>query len=218
MRKVLFTVYFTGLILIAITACTDGDADDLDFMENADETDVETLLAANEKLLEQLEKEKVEADLLKERIQELEEENAVFKDDLLTYKQQMIELEDGYEQELSLRNQLDDMAKNIFMAMDEKNHEFLQNSVADNVIVVPSSEVLETYAPDDQLDTFHYLQLNDVKYIRQVDFFYDKGENRFVTEYFIYSVGDKNPGYNGEVELIFTYEDSWKLSSIKYKY
>jgi hypothetical protein len=211
--KVLLIISF----LLIISACTNNDNESSNNQESFQETeDMETLIATNKKLVEQLEKELDEKDQFNKRIKDLEEENKQLKDDVLTYKQQAIESDEEHQQELELRNELDQSARELFQYMHERNHTELERLTASNIYVQEENDVLEVTDEEDNIRTFHYMQLNNMAYIRQRSFSLDMSQETFVTEYEFYTHADDTFLFEGAIELVYTDEEGWKLSSIRY--
>ncbi|MGJ9382574.1 hypothetical protein [Salipaludibacillus sp. CF4.18] len=207
------------LLLIGVlffAACSENEEpEDLPVNEEA-VNDLDTLIATNEQLVGQLEKELKEREQLQERVQELEDENVSLKDDVLTYKQLTIELEENYEKERVLRRQLDEKSREFFQFMHERNHSELENMVADNITVNSESETLELLEDNSISQTFHYLSLEPVIYIRQRTFSYNDDQSEFTTEYEFYTESEESFQFDGGIEIIFKEAEEWKVSSIRY--
>ncbi len=211
MKRILFSTIITCFLLIA---CSDENA--VEEVNNLEETnDVETLILTNEKLVEQLEKELNEKNELKEEIESLKDENINLKDDILTYKQQTIELEERHQTELSLRDDLDLLARQFFQSMHELEHEQLEESVSVDISILSEDEILKIMDPDGIERNFHYLQLGSVIYIRQKSFSFDHDEQVFTSRYDFYSESEDKMIPDGGVELVFVDEGDWKVSSIR---
>jgi len=210
------TLFSTIIVCFLLIACSDKNSvEQVDTLNETD--DAETLISTNEKLVEQLEKELNEKNELLEKIESLEEENIHLKDDILTYKQKTIELEERYQTELSLRDDLDLKARQFFQYMHELEHEQLEEVVSSNISVESEDEMLKIIGPDGIEQNFHYLQLESTRYIRQKSFSFDHDEQIFSSRYDFYSAtSDEKMNLDGGVELIFDYEDDWKVSSIRY--
>ena len=220
MKKVFYTVFITGLLLSS--GCTDDDVP-TDADQNIDVTidqteDLDTLISTNERLVQEVSNERKENDNLKERISDLENENTLLKDDLLTYKQQLIELENFRVQEINLRNDIDAISKNIFQAMHLENYSLLEDMTAENITVSEVNNTLEINGEEEDIHTFHFLQLNTVNYVRQTSFEHNNEENEILSVYTFYSAGGKDVHVDREVVLNFIKEDKWKLKSIRYNH
>ncbi|MCD8508500.1 MAG: hypothetical protein LRY73_00355 [Bacillus sp. (in: Bacteria)] len=215
MRRVLFTVVVAGLMLI--TACTNGDVD----IEGAlieDTEDLQTLIETNEFLVQQLANIRGENDELKEALNNLQEETDMLKDNILSYRQEVHEIESLWREETALRNELDELAKEIFQAMSLKNHRGLEKLVDEETITVNGeAETLEVSHGDgsNMTYTFHFISLESVNYARQVEFNYNPNDKTFTSRYAFYTDADKDYSHEGEVILVFTYDRQWKLSSIR---
>ncbi|MDQ0256554.1 cell division protein FtsB [Evansella vedderi] len=215
MKKVLFAVVYTGLMLLV--ACNNGDVvSEAELLEDTD--DLHTLIETNEFLVQQLAKVREENEQLKNDLNSLQEENDLLIDDILTVKQQINELEDLQEEKMVIRNELDIMAKEIFQAMNVKNHTKLNQLVASNVTVNSVAATLEIgeSETDDMTYTFHYINLDSINYIRQADFHYNREQEIFTAKYELTSTGSKDSYFEGEVILTFSRNSNWKLSSIRY--
>lgn len=212
MMKTLFSIMIACFLLIA---CSDGNS--VEEIDNLEETeDVETLISTNEKLVEQLERKLEEKNQLQDRIKSLEDENSKLKDDILTYKQETIEIEKRHKIELSLRDELDVKARKFFQSMHEEKHDQLEQAVSSNISVVSKENILNITDPDGIIRNFHYLQLDTVLYLRQSSFSFDHDEQIFTARYELYSDSDNSMIFDSEVELVFVDEDEWKVSSIRY--
>ncbi|MDG5786804.1 hypothetical protein QA612_04815 [Evansella sp. AB-P1] len=219
MKKVLFTVLTTGLILL--TACTNGDASSEG--ENIDENvineetdDLQTLIETNEYLVQEQTRLREENDEYKVQIADLEAENATLKNDILTFKQQINAVEDFRKEELALRRELDELAMDIFKAMDERNHIFLERSVHSNIVINEESDALEISDTENMSYTFQYITLSPYNYIRQVDFEYDKDEKVFTSRYSFHTTDQKDIQNQGDIIMTFALDSRWKLRSIIY--
>ncbi|MFA9555899.1 hypothetical protein ACERII_01130 [Evansella sp. AB-rgal1] len=213
MKKVLFTGIFTGLILL--NACTTNNGDiEVNSIEDTD--DLQKLIETNEYLVQKQSELQEENEALKDRISSLEEENGNLKDDILTYRQQIHQLDNDLREELQIRNYLDELAKDILQAMHERDHSELHKLVHSNVQVNSLDERLEISDSDNHIYTFHYISLDSVNYVRQVDFEYNKENNMFQSRYTLYSSGGKDMRSDGDILLTFTFDNEWKLYSIMY--
>lgn len=202
--------------ILFFSACSDNEELNEQPMNEEAINDLETLITTNEQLVGQLENELKEREQLQEKIQEIQDENVTLKDDVLTYKQHAIELEEKHEEELVLRSQLDEKSREFFQFMHEKNHSELENIVAENITINSESETLEVINEDDISRTFHYLQLEKVIYIRQRSFSYDEEQNKFITEYEFYTESEESFQFDGGIEIVYTKDEEWKLYSIQY--
>ncbi|WP_280769348.1 hypothetical protein [Salipaludibacillus daqingensis] len=214
MNKTLFSTMIACFLLIS---CSDESS--VEQVNNLEDTDdVETLISTNEKLVEQLEKELAEKDQLQERIVSLENENKDLKDDILTYKQQAIELEEMHHFELSLRHDLDILARQFFQSMHEEQHEKVEEVISTDIEVDAEDDTLKITEQDGIERSFHYLQLDSVVYIRQKSFSYDHDDEIFISRYEFYSATEEDEKINleGGVEIIFINDVDWKVSSIRY--
>jgi|SRR5690554_1357906 len=201
-------------LTIFITGCSEEDNYvNSDKLEETD--DLQTLIETNEYLIKQLEKEQEEVDELKETIDQLKNENMDLKDNILTYKQQIYELEDQMIEERELRNELDEMAKTIFDAMNQKNHNLLETLIANNIQVSADKEILDI-VDDNGKYSFQYLSLSNVYYVRQSDYKYDHEEGSFITKYTLYAASVKGDLQEEEVYLTFKKDGDWKLARISY--
>ncbi|MBU9713843.1 hypothetical protein [Evansella tamaricis] len=212
MIKVLKGAIITSLFIL-ITACSDGAEDDLESIEDTD--DIETLISTNQRLVEQVESEREENRVLQERLEDLEAENMSLKDNILTYRQELIEKDNLRTEELTIRNEVDELAKEIFQAMHERNHLYLEELVADNIFVDSNSDRLEIYDDEGRLYyTLHYIPLNTVNYVRQKSFQYNQESETFVAEYVLYSADSKDFQLDAGVEMTFVFDGEWKLFSM----
>lgn len=203
------------LIVIAfIFGCTNKNEQwNTDALEDTD--DIETLVKTNEQLIQQIEEKKEEIETLEQTIEKLQTENMELKDDILTYKQQIYELEDRMEEERLLRNELDEKAMHLFEAMNEKNHQVIESIVGNNITVNRDLEQLEIDSEQTE-QTFPYLTLETVRYVRQANYEFDWEEERFVTEYIMYTGGVKEPFREEIVYLTFEKDLDWQVVSISY--
>ncbi|MBU9721867.1 MULTISPECIES: hypothetical protein [Bacillaceae] len=210
-RVLLITV--TAIIFLLLTGCINGDEGQLEPIE--DTGDIETLISTNQQLVQQIESYKDENTSLQEQVKELEEENRSLKDNILTYRQELIEKDNLREEELVTRDYLDELAKEIFQAMNDRDHYFLEGIVAENIQVNANAETLDMHDENGRLYyTFHYISLDSVNYIRQTSFNYDFDEEVFESEYSLTTGDSKDYTFDGGIKLTFIYEDEWRLSSI----
>lgn len=213
MKRTLFSIMIMCFILIA---CSDENS--VEQIGNLEKTeDVETLISTNEKLVEQLEKELKEKNQLQDRMKSFEDENSKLKDDILTYKQQTIEIEERHQTELSLRDDLDLKARQFFQLMHEEEDNQLEQAVSSNISIISEDDILNITDPDGIKRNFHYLSLDSVTYLRQSSFSFDHDEQLFTARYEFYSDSDESSVVAKGVEMVFVDEnDEWKVSSIRY--
>lgn len=215
MKRVLFTVTVTVIMLL--TACTNGDVDiEGELIEDTD--DIQTLIETNEFLVQQLANVREENDELKEALNDLQDENNMLKDNILSYRQDVNEIENLWKEETAIRNELDQMAMEIFQAMSYKNHLQLESLVdAETITVNGEAETLEVRheVGSNMTYTFHFISLEPIEYVRQVEFSYNPDEKTFTSKYAFYTDSDKDYSHEGEVILIFTNDGDWKLSTIR---
>ncbi|UCZ52053.1 hypothetical protein LGQ02_14505 [Bacillus shivajii] len=213
------TVHFpiALIFILMIAACSDENSSgDLEDYENLHDYDIDTLISTNEKLVNQLEHEREKNQQLIEQGKEIKEENAKLKDDILTYKQQVIQVENLRDTEQQLRNELDERSKDIFQAMHEADYMRLEEYVGKNIKVNNENEVLQVENDKGEVNTFHLLNLSQVNYVRQTQFEYDPEVDTFVLEYTFFTTGGKGMHYDFEVVLTYLKDGEWKLSSIMY--
>ncbi|UTR11198.1 hypothetical protein MM300_02370 [Evansella sp. LMS18] len=210
---------FIIVCLLIISACTSDETPaDTNTINASGNSDLDTLILTNERLVDEVSEERKENDRLSERIAELEEENRTLKDDLLTYKQKVIDQENYRIDEMKLKVTIDELAKDIFHAMHTDDHDLLNELTADNITPVSANSTLEIEEEDGRLQTFHYLKLNSVNYSRQSVFEYNQDDNKFVALYTFYSAEENDVHLITEVQLTFEEEESWKLASIQYNH
>ncbi|WP_096189479.1 hypothetical protein [Evansella halocellulosilytica] len=215
MKRVAFIILFFTLPLF--TACSDeNSSSDLEDYEDYTDSDIDTLISTNENLANQLEQEREQMKEMLDTIDELKEENAQLKDDILTYKQQVIEVDNLRDTERQLRNELDERSKEIFQAMHEVDHVSLEELVGDNITVFSDNETIEIENEEGIVNTFHYLKLDQVNYVRQTLFQYHEEDELFTLEYTFFTAGDKDVRFDFEVILTYKNDDGWKLNSIMY--
>lgn len=202
------------LLMIAFTIACNNDSGNINTDMLAETDDIQTLIETNEYLVQQLSKEQKEVEALNERIDKLESENLELKDNILTYKQQIYELEDRMTEERLLRNELDKKAKDIFEAMNEKNHHLIESIVANNIRLDHQKDLLEIDS-DHGLQSFSYITLKNIDYIRQANYEYDLEKGIFVSEY-ILSSGGKEATRDETIYLTFAKQEDWKLVQISY--
>ncbi|MCR6111454.1 hypothetical protein HXA35_13980 [Bacillus sp. A301a_S52] len=198
---------FIGCVFLILAACNDDDKGSTEKLEESE--DLSTLVSTNKKLTEQLEDER-------KKIEELEEENRRLKNDILTYKQQAIETEEQHEDELALRVEIEEKLLDIFEYMHEKKHDDLQTMLASNVTIDSDLEALNIMEDDSGIDrTMHYLQFDPVPYIAQRGFSL-VDDTHYTSDYAMYTLTDDGFQYDGGIEVVFSFEEEWKLSSIRY--
>ncbi|UTR15427.1 hypothetical protein MM221_02195 [Salipaludibacillus sp. LMS25] len=198
---------FIGCVVLILAACNDNEEGST--VEVDESEDLTTLVSTNKKLTEQLEDER-------KKIEELEEENKRLKNDILTYKQHAIETEEQHEDELALRVEIEEKLVDIFEYMHERNHDDLQTMLASNVSIDRDLEALHIVDDESGIDrTMHYLQFDPIPYIAQRSFSLE-GDDHYTSEYAMYTLTNDGFQYDGGIEVIFTFEEGWKLSSIRY--
>ncbi|WP_096435808.1 hypothetical protein [Alteribacter populi] len=217
MKKMLILLFTT----VVLVGCSDDDFSSEDYEEMEESEDIETLIATNERLVNQIEKYSEKNETLKEEADELKVENDQLKSDILTFKQRAHEVEEEKEFELVLRNQMDEKARQYFLSMHNRDHDQLTEMSAENIEANESREVL-LISEDDLESTFHYLNINELDFLQIADSEYDKENERYVALYSIYSLDDGDEQdqdvFDGMIELTFQQvEGEWKVTSIQYR-
>ncbi|SDN60777.1 hypothetical protein [Alkalicoccus daliensis] len=200
--------------LISLAACANNE-DGEEAAQQDEERELESLRESEAALAEQLEEERERTSELEERVEDLYEENMQLKDDLLTYKQDLIDRQAEHEQELAERQELDDTARQLFQAMHERDTDLLAELLAEEVQIDSDAELL-TFTRDEMERSFHFLQLERVNFVRQRSLEVNEGEA--VAEYEFYDADEEELYLDGAVEVSFEQieENDWSVVYVQF--
>ncbi|TMW71534.1 hypothetical protein [Alteribacter natronophilus] len=221
MKKLLIPVFLT----ITLIGCSENDQFAAEEYEPADENDDrETLIATNERLVEQLGKYSEKNEEMQEELEALEEENDKLKNDIITYRQQMHEARDEKEEELALRTEIDQLAGHFFEALHRRDGEKLRDLTADQVEVDMEQEQF-TVTPENQIELsfeFDNLNFSEIEFLSMHEAEYDRSRNRYRAEYSFTVLNDNKGDFETEsrmVEMEFVQNEdgsgTWKIASIQ---
>ncbi|ADU31241.1 hypothetical protein [Evansella cellulosilytica] len=206
MKRVFLSACFAFTVLLV--ACSNEQTNGaVDYLEDTD--DIETLIERNQSLAAQVTNLQEENEQLSSQMENLSSENIELKDDIFNYRQQLLELRDEIEETVSVRNDLDELAADIFIAMDEENHIYLERVVGDNITVNRAESQLLINDSNSFVYSFPYISMDTINYVRQSEYDYNKDENIFTAKYLIYQSANK--AQFQEVTLTFEYDENWKL-------
>ncbi|PYZ97386.1 hypothetical protein CR205_01935 [Alteribacter lacisalsi] len=224
MKKLLIPVFLTALI-----GCSESDQFSAEEFEPSDGSDdMDTLIATNERLVDQLGKYSEKNEELKEELESLEEENDKLKNDIMTYRTQFHQARDEKDEELDLRFELDELAGSFFEAVFSRDTARLEELTTDQIEVDDESEVL-TVTYDNQLETtlrYDTLEFSQIDFLRLHSAEFDRQNSRYTAQYtftfFRDNKGDTEPE-NRMIEIVFQKEDDvlneeWRIASIQNRY
>lgn len=203
--------------LFTLTACADNEntQETEETVDVNSDTEMETLRETTEELSERLEQEQERSSELEDQVGELYEENMELKDNLLTYRQEIVDLDSAYEEERDQQQLLENMALELFQAMHERDEDTLQGLMGEEVEVDAEGELF-TFTEDDISRSFHFMRLGNVHFAHQRSFTLE-GEEA-VSEYEFYEAQDEELSLEGVVEVRFSQdeEEEWQVVSLQF--
>lgn len=213
---------FIFLLVMILAACETGfDENGSGHVNEEDynESDLETLISTNEKLVNRLEDKLEDNRTIREEIEDLEAENLELKEDLLTYRQQTLETEQYVNRLLDTRIEIDDIVRTFFLAMHERNLAELNQMTSERITVDGDRELL-TVKPEGEEEverSFHFLQVDTFISMRQIDMDYGRNDDYFHVVYGLYNLEEEfNRTAVVQIEFIMD-EGNWIVDAISYQ-
>lgn len=201
-----------------MSACANDNNNENNEVQEAEEhnnEELETALETVEDLRNQLDDERERTLSLESQVADLYEENMELKDDLLTYRQEMVDQDADYEEVQAQQQMLQDLSLDLFQAMHEGDEQRLEEIMGEEV-EINAEEALFVFSDEDTTRSFHFIQLGNMNFshLRSADF----DEDEAVREYKFYEAQEEELIPSGAVEVRFVRdeEEEWKVVSLQY--
>ncbi|QKS71814.1 hypothetical protein FLK61_34665 [Paenalkalicoccus suaedae] len=204
--------YLWILLLLIMTACSNDSSDGV----SQQEEDMASLIATNDRLTESLERELKEKEALLIEMKEVEEENQLLKDNILTYKQQAIELEASFESEMAQKARLDRQTLSFLKAMHEEDHLALETLTQDHFEIDREKNILTFEESEGLTQSFHFLQMHPTYMVQQRLATLEEGEYTVEYEFYLTDEDSFDLTSTVEIKLAQSDEDTWAVSSVRY--
>lgn len=186
--------------------------------EELNQEDLDTLISTNEKLVNQLEENMNDIEMMRDEITDLEEENAELREDLLTYRQQMLETEQYVSRYQDVQLKIDELTRSFFLAMHNREHSLLNDLSTDRIETDSDRDLLVLETEEDIKQSFHYLQIDSFRSMRQMNLEYDRDDAFVHVKYGLYTMNDESFVRSATVNIEFINEnDEWLVDHIQYQ-